>query len=226
MQTCETRVCAKRQWSLPLLAILMLLIATGASGFALTQYGPASFDAPLLVWFRAGDDAGRIAGPEWAAAFWLGLTWLGDTAPRVAVAGLTIGWLLLRRRPHGALFLLGLLLSGIALSTTLKQWVGRPRPRLVPYLDHVSSQSFPSGHALNSTLFYLAVALLLAQCLSRRARWALFLAAAGLILATGVSRIALGVHYPTDVIAGWIIGAAWVWVWFAVAKHGWPKALA
>jgi len=216
------------RWHLLLLLTLplILLIAGSAYGFALTRYGPASFDAPLLLWFRAGDDTGRIAGPEWVVAFWQGLTWLGDTAPRIAVAGLTIGWLLLRRHQHGALFLAGVLLSGIALSTTLKQWIGRPRPQLVPYLDHVGSPSFPSGHALNSTVFYLAVALLLAQCLPRRARWALLLAAAGLFLATGVSRIALGVHYPTDVIAGWIIGAAWVWLWFTVAKHCWPKALA
>jgi len=90
-------MCAKRQWTLPLLAILMLLIAVGASGFALTHYGPASFDAPLLVWLRA-------------------------------------------------LLLAGLLLSGIALSTTLKQWVRRPRPQLAPYLDHVGSQwSFASS---------------------------------------------------------------------------------
>lgn len=211
------------RWWLP---PLLLLIAASACGFALTRYGPAGFDAPLLLWFRASGDAGRLAGPDWAAAFWLGLTWLGDAMPRIVVAGLTVLGLLLLRRWQGALFIAGVLLSGIALSTTLKHWVGRPRPQLVAHLDHVSSQGFPSGHALNSTLFYMAAALMLARFLRRRGeRWALYAVATSLSLATGVSRIALGVHYPTDVIAGWIISAAWLWLWFAVARQYWPKAL-
>ncbi len=205
------------RWWLP---PLLLIIAASACGFVLVRYGPASFDAPLLLWFRASGDPGRLAGPEWAAAFWLGLTWLGNTTPRIVLAGLIVLGLLLLRRWHSVLFLVGVLLSGIALSTILKLWVGRPRPQLVTHLDYVSSQSFPSGHALNSTLFYLAVALLLAPFLRQRgARWALYVVATSLSLATGVSRIVLGVHYPTDVIAGWVIGAAWLWLWFAVAKH-------
>lgn len=209
-------------WGLPLL----MVIAASACGFALTRYGPASFDAPLLLWFRASGDTGRLAGPDWAAAFWQGLTWLGNTTPRIVVAGLTVLGLLMLRRWHNALFITGVLLSGIALSTTLKHWVGRPRPQLVAHLDPVSSLSFPSGHALNSTLFYLTVALVLAPLLSRRvARRALYAVAASLSLATGVSRVALGVHYPTDVIAGWVISAAWLWLWFIVARHYWPKAL-
>lgn len=209
-------------WRLPLL----ILLVTSACGFALTHYGPASFDAPLLLWFRAGGDSGRLAGPQWAAMFWLGLTWLGDTTPRIVVAGLTIFGLLMLRRWHSALFMAGVLLSGIALSTTLKHWVGRPRPQLVAHLDPVSSLSFPSGHALNSTLFYLTVAVLLARLVPHRGqRWSLYLAAASLSLATGVSRIALGVHYPTDVMAGWVISATWLWLWFIVAKLYWPKAL-
>lgn len=210
------------RWWLPLL----ILMAASACGFALTHYGPASFDAPLLLWFRDSGDGGRLAGPQWAATFWLGLTWLGDTTPRIVVAGLTIFGLLMLRRWHSALFMTGVLLSGIALSTALKHWVGRPRPQLVAHLDHAGSPSFPSGHALNSTLFYLTVALVLAPLLPRRvARWALYAVAASLSLATGVSRVALGVHYPTDVIAGWVIAAAWLWLWFIVAKHYWPKAL-
>ena len=209
-------------WWLPLL----MLMATIACGIALTHYGPAGFDEPLLLWFRVSGDIGQLAGPQWAAAFWIGLTWLGDTAPRIVIASLTILGLLILRRWHSALFMAGILLSGIALSTTLKYWVGRPRPQLVTHLDHINSLSYPSGHALNSTLFYLTVALMLSPLLSRRvARWTLYAVATILSLATGVSRIALGIHYPTDVIAGWVISVAWVWLWFAVAMHYWPKAL-
>lgn len=209
-------------WWLPLL----ILIIASACGFALTHYGPASFDEPLLLWFRASGNTEQLAGPQWAAAFWLGLTWLGDTAPRTVMASLMILGLLMLRRWHSALFMAGILLSGIALSTSLKYWVGRPRPQLVTHLNHISSLSYPSGHALNSTLFYLTVVLVLSPLLSRRvARWTLYAIAAALSLATGISRVALGVHYPTDVIAGWVISVAWVWLWFALAKHYWPKAL-
>ncbi|CAH1386692.1 phosphatase PAP2 family protein [Candidatus Nitrotoga sp. M5] len=205
---------------------LLILLVSSACGVALTYYGPASFDEPLLLWFRVSGNTEQLAGPQWAAAFWLGLTWLGDTVPRIVIASLTILGLLMLRRWHTALFMAGILLSGIALSTSLKYWVGRPRPQLVTYLDHINSLSYPSGHALNSTLFYLAVALVLSPLLSRRAaRWTLYVVAASLSLATGVSRVALGVHYPTDVIAGWIISVAWVWLWFAVAMRYWPKAL-
>ena len=210
---------------LPLLPLL-LIAGASACGYALTRYGPANFDAPLLLWFRASGDSGRLAGPGWATASWLGVTWLGEATPRIVVAGLTIVGLALLNRWRSALFIAGVLLSGIALSMTIKLWVGRPRPELVAQLDQANSQSFPSGHALNSTLFYLAVAMLLAPLLRQRGeRWALYAVAASLPLAIGVSRVALGVHYPTDVIAGWVIGAAWVWLWFTVARQYWPEAL-
>src|SRR3546814_28809 len=112
------------------------------------------------------------------------------------------------------------------LSTLIKHWVGRPRPDLVAHLDHVSSASFPSGHALNSALFYVGVAVLVAQFIHRRGpRWALYALAIGLSLAIGISRVALGVHYPSDVIASWVISAAWLWLWFGAASEYWPKAI-
>lgn len=207
--------------------MLMLIAAVSAGGLALTRFGPAGFDEPLLLWFRVNGHPGQLAGPEWGITFWRGLTWLGEPAPRIAMAGLTLLTLLRLRRWHGALFLAGLLISGIALSTALKHAVGRPRPQVVTPLDQVGSPSYPSGHALNSTLFFLAGALLLARPLRAcGARRALYAAAAGLSLAIGLSRLALGVHYPTDVLAGWVIGGAWLGLWFAVARNYWPKALA
>lgn len=206
--------------------LLLLLIGTSMWGFLLTRYGSADFDEPLLLWFRHGGDPGQLAGPEWVSAVWHGLSWLGDTTPRLTMTGLIITGLLLSRRWRSALLVLGILSSGIVLSTALKNWIQRPRPRLVPYLDHVNSFSFPSGHALNSTLFYLVIALLLTyflkQC-SARLRWCFVMG--GMLLATGVSRVALGVHYPSDVIAGWIIGIAWFGLWVAVARLYWPKSL-
>jgi undecaprenyl-diphosphatase len=168
-----------------------------------------------------------LAGPIWISQFWLSISWLGDTAPRLVAAGLGITVLLWLRRWQGALFVTGVLLSGISLSTLIKAWVARPRPGLVAHLDQVSSMSFPSGHALNSSLFYLTLALVLAPLLKQRStQWCLYGFALISSLAIGMSRIALGVHWPSDVLASWIIAYAWLALWAIVAKHYWPRVFA
>jgi len=207
------------QW-LPLLIVLL----TGACGVVLTHTGPAAFDAPLLLWFRDSGNSAVLAGPAWVATFWSRVSWLGDTLPRIVAAALAVSILFWVRHWRDAWLMVGVLLSGIVLSSAIKQWVARPRPQLVPHLDNFSSASFPSGHALNSTLFYMAIALLLAPLLHRRRhRLLLFGLAIALSLLIGVSRIALGVHYPSDVLASWTISAAWLWLWFAATKYGAPK---
>ena len=216
---------ARPYWLLPLL-MLIIIATTVACGFALTLDGPANFDAPILLWFRDSNDTAQLAGFFWMTQFWLSMTWLGDTTPRLVVAGLAILGLLILRRWHSALFVTGVLLSGITLSTLIKGWVGRPRPQLVAYLDQVGSMSFPSGHALNSTLFYLTITLIIAPLLTHRAaRWFLYSLAISSPLAIGISRVALGVHWPSDVLASWVIAYCWLGLWVMLAKHYWPKAL-
>ncbi|MDT8282883.1 MAG: phosphatase PAP2 family protein [Gammaproteobacteria bacterium] len=207
-------------WLLPML----ILAATIIGGFALVRYGPANLDTTLLPWFRDSSDSARLTSPEWVTAFWRGLTWLGDTTQLIVLAVLAIFGMLYLRRWFNALFITGIMLSGIALSTLLKHWIARPRPQLVAHLDHVSSPSFPSGHALNNTLFYLTMALLLVPMLRRQiSRWALYTSAISLSLMIGISRIALGVHWPSDVLAGWIIATAWLGLWIMLARYYWPK---
>ncbi len=216
---------ARPSWLLPLL-MLIVITATIACGFALTLDGPANFDAPILLWFRDSNDTAQLASFSWMTQFWLSMTWLGDTTPRLVVAGLAILGLLLLHRWHSALFVTGVLLSGITLSTLTKGWVGRPRPQLVAHLDQVGSMSFPSGHALNSTLFYLTITLIIAPLLTQRtARWFLYGLAISSPLAIGISRVALGVHWPSDVLASWVIAYCWLGLWVMLAKHYWPKAL-
>jgi undecaprenyl-diphosphatase len=207
-----------------LLALCLLIFSVSSCGLVLTQYGPLSLDNAILLWFRDGQDHAKLAGPAWMPQFWLSVSWLGDTAPRLFAAGLGITLLLCLRRWQSALFLSGVLLSGISLSTLIKAWVTRPRPGLVPHLDEVSSMSFPSGHALNSTLFYLALALVLAPLLEQRsAQRGLYGFALISSLAIGLSRIALGVHWPSDVLASWIIAYGWLALWVIAAKHYWPR---
>lgn len=192
----------------------------------LTLRGAALFDMPLLLWFRDAADTGRLAGPAWMGWLWRALSWLGDAAPRITVAVAAVAGLLALRYRRSAVLLAAVLLGGWLLSTALKQLIARPRPQLVVALDSVSSMSFPSGHALNSTLFYLGVALILARLTaSPGVRWGLYAAAVALSFATGVSRIALGVHYPSDVIAGWALGVAWLWLCWGLARRYWPGTL-
>lgn len=206
-----------QHWNL--LLIFIILISTITYGFVLTKNGPANIDVPILMWFRNSTNVEYLAGPVWINKLWLFLTWLGDTGPRIVVALLTVITLLLSHRWRHALLIMGVLLSGIALSTILKYWIGRPRPQIVPHLDHVNSMSFPSGHTFNSTLFYLVIVLVIAPLITKRyIRYSLYITAVVLSVATGVSRIALGVHWPTDVVAGWVIAAAWVFLCVEAAK--------
>ena len=136
-----------------------------------------------------------------------------------------VGYLVIERKRHAAMLLAVAVGGGTLLSSLLKLGFDRPRPDLVSHLVNVETLSFPSGHALNSILFYGLVALMLAQFLHQRAaRSALYAISVALSLTIGLSRIALGVHYPSDVVAGWLIGASWLSLWVILAKRFWPKA--
>jgi undecaprenyl-diphosphatase len=205
---------------LNLSGLLLILIIVGLCGFALRHYGPAFFDEPLLLWFRLSDDSAQLAGPQWLTSFWSALSWTGNTLPRISAALLVILGLLLLHHRHSALFFSGVLLSGIAFTLLLKYVIARPRPQLVTHLDYFSSPSFPSGHTLNSTLFYLTTAWVIASLLpSRVLRYLLYAFAITLSLATGTSRIALGVHWPSDVLAGWILAATWLTLWVMLVRE-------
>jgi undecaprenyl-diphosphatase len=106
--------------------------------------------------------------------------------------------------------LLAATLGGLLLSTVLKERFDRPRPDVVPHKSHVMTSSFPSGHSLNSAVVYLTLGSLLAG-LSQQRRLRLYFFGVALLLTflVGVSRVYMGVHYPTDVLAGWFAGLAW-----------------
>ena len=117
-------------------------------------------------------------------------------------------WLWFAKRGRLGLVLLLIAMLGRALSEAQKYWVARVRPDLEPHLVVVKTQSFPSGHATSSMIFYLTVAL----ALTARTRWERPAAAAAILLSilVGLSRVMLGVHWPSDVVGGWAFGALWV----------------
>jgi undecaprenyl-diphosphatase len=133
------------------------------------------------------------------------------------VVSLVTGYLALTRRRGAAVFLIVASLGGLALNTGLKELYGRERPDLLLRLVDADSLSFPSGHAMSSATIYLTLAVLLSK-LTTSNREKLYVLSAALFLSfvVGLSRVFLGVHYPSDVIAGWAAGVVWAQIcWFA-----------
>ncbi len=114
------------------------------------------------------------------------------------------------RKGHAALFVLASVAGGALISQTMKLAYARPRPDLVPHGAEVFTASFPSGHSMMSAVVYLTLGALLARTQTDRAVKAYILAVAVLLtVLVGVSRVYLGVHWPTDVLAGWALGGVW-----------------
>jgi undecaprenyl-diphosphatase len=198
----DTRLALR--WPVVLIVLVILL------GIAVTLGLTADPDRALMkaVAFRAGTTPDSVIG----AAQWI--TWTGDAAQRTVLAFALAGMLMWRRLHRSALVLIvAVPLAGVT-SNLLKEVFARERPSIVPHLDLVTNLSYPSGHAVNAMSALLLGALLLAR--SKRGVWvALALAGAAII---GLSRLVLGVHYPTDIVGGWMLGAA-------AALIGWRAAL-
>jgi undecaprenyl-diphosphatase len=109
--------------------------------------------------------------------------------------------------------------GGMIVADLLKDLFQRPRPEIVPHLAYASSTSFPSGHSMMSAVTYLTLGAILARSHDRRAVKAFFLLVAALIcFLVGVTRVYLGVHWPTDVLAGWTAGAVWALLCWVTAR--------
>ncbi len=165
----------------------------------------------LILW-RDPQDLGP-RGPTWLAEAARDITALGGVVLRIffsAAALVALAFLGLRRE---ALKLLGALVSGLLVELAIKALVGRPRPMIVPHLTEAGGMSFPSGHSFNAALGLIAVALAFATFShQRRVRWTIIGAAVATSLLVAWSRVWLGVHFPSDVIAGWLGGAGWAFL--------------
>lgn len=160
---------------------------------------------------EAGDPADPV-GPAWLQQVATDITSLGGFTVLTLLVAMVSGFLLLHRRGTAAMLLLATSISAALASTGLKLLVDRPRPDVALHLVGVTSPSFPSGHALLSATIYLTLGALLAREFPAPVLRRYFLGVAGLITAlVGLSRIYLGVHWPSDVLAGWCAGALWAW---------------
>lgn len=184
-----------------------------------------TLDSAGLLFWRTGAEL-RPAGPPWLLEAVRDVTSLGGVLLRYTFAiAAAVALLFLRLRREAVLFA-ATVLGGALAEFAMKATVGRPRPLIVPHLTEAGGQSFPSGHAFNSAVVYIAMALAFAAISPRRdVRWTLIGAAMVLTLLIAFSRVWLGVHFPSDVIAGWLGGAGWAFLCSALL-HRPAKAVA
>ena len=159
---------------------------------------------------------GQPLGPDGTEAIIRDLTALGSAVVIVILTLLIIGYLLMTGRRRIAALIAVATAGGQCVNLALKHGFERPRPEAALHLVKETSSSFPSGHTMASSIFYLTVGALLARTAKRRREKTYFIGAALLLtFLIGFSRVYLGVHYPTDVLAGWSAGTAWALAcWF------------
>jgi undecaprenyl-diphosphatase len=208
------------------LAVLLAIGAIAAGVWVFTaiadevREGQAdSIDRTLLMAMRKPGSLDPV-GPPVMHEIARDITALGGIFILGSLTGMTAAFLALDGKRRMALFVLACVVSGVLVSVGLKELFQRERPDLVPHGSYVSSPSFPSGHSMMSAVTYLALGALLARSQKQRRLKAFFILSAGLLtFLVGLSRVYLGVHWPSDVLAGWTAGAVWALVCWLAARH-------
>ena len=196
----------------------LLLLGLGAMGAVWAFLGVTGevrelqttrIDRAVLLAFRTPGNLAVPIGPRWVQESARDMTAFGGFTALSLISVMSITLLLLHGRRIQALIFGAAVILAQTAAEVIKSFVGRPRPEIVPHHDLVYSSSFPSGHAVMSPVVYLTLAAILAAGAPRRSvKVLLVISAALLVIAIGVSRVYLGVHWPTDVLAGWTLGTA------------------
>jgi len=208
-----------RNWA-PALFIAGLLLCFALIAQEVLEGEPIAFDRWVMLALRHASDPSLPIGPRWLPEAARDVTALGGTVVLGILLLVVAGYLLAAGKRHAAWFVLATVLGGAALNSLLKLGFARPRPDIVTPLTKVLTLSFPSGHAALSAVCYLTLGVLLAQTQASRTLRIYFIATAMLLtLLVGLSRIYLGVHYPTDVLAGWCFGVAWALICWTIMRH-------
>jgi undecaprenyl-diphosphatase len=214
-----------RRWGGEPIVLLCLLVVVGGAWVLIeiaddvTEGETQQFDEWMVRAMRQADDPAMPLGPPWVQELGRDATALGGVAWLVFFTLVVAGYLWLDKKHHMVVFLLVAASTGLMISIGLKSFFDRPRPSLVPHLSHVSTSSFPSGHSMLSSVVYLTLGVLLASVVSQT-RLKIYVIAVALLLSViiGISRVYLGVHYPTDVLAGWMAGIAWALLCWLLAR--------
>ena len=189
-------------------ALVLLGLAVSS---LLAEGGGHAFDREIMLALRTPGAIDDPLGPKWFEDVMRDMTALGGIAVVIGAGIVFAGYLALRRRFADIAILAVSLVGAQLLSATAKFLISRPRPDLVSHEAEIYSASFPSGHTLMATVAYVTFAMLIAADFSdRRMRDYLLVVAWIVAGAVGASRIYLGVHWPSDVLAGWAVGALWM----------------
>lgn len=186
-----------------------LLLLFGGIAEEVVEGDTNRLDRAVLMSFRTAGNPADLIGPDWFEEMVRDVTALGSYAFVIIIVTAATGYLLLMRKFGLALLLLAAEAGGMLFSTLLKELFDRPRPDL-EHAARVFTASFPSGHATLSAVTFLTLGALLTRVTADRKAKLYFMATAiVLTLLVGLSRLYLGVHYPSDILAGWCIGSAW-----------------
>lgn len=192
-------------FSIVVFALVAILVSSGLT---------LDLDRAIMVSLR--DQAGAPIGPHWLTEAAIEVTTLGGWPLLTLFSFVIGGYFLIRRQYDFAIILLTVIIGHSVLVSGLKELFARTRPDFAPHLVEATSASFPSGHSASAAAVYLTLGLMAAN-LGRERSFKFYAIAAGISIATliGLSRIWLGVHFPSDVVAGWAVGSGWaslVWL--------------
>jgi undecaprenyl-diphosphatase len=204
--------------------ILVFAIAGGVWAFAtlasdVKEGETYGFDRRILLAMRRPGDLAPIGSPAFQEAV-RDVSALGGTTVLGLVTVITVGFLALDGKSRMAWFAAGSVVGGVVVAALLKDVFQRPRPEIVPHIAYAANSSFPSGHSMMSAVTYLTLGALLARSQEQKRLKAYFLLLAALLtFLVGLSRVYLGVHWPSDVLAGWMAGAIWAMVCWLAARR-------
>jgi len=208
------------------LSVLIVIFALMASLLVFVELADevmegdtGEFDRAILLSMRNPLDLSDPIGPRWVEEIGRDFTALGGNAVLTLLTLAVVGFLALEGKGRMAIVLIVATLGALSLSTVLKHYIDRDRPTLVPHGSVVYTASFPSGHSMLAASTFLTMAALLIRTLkNRRIKAYILLVAVVTTILVGVSRVYLGVHWPTDVIAGWTAGAGWALLCWLLAR--------
>ena len=202
------------------LGIMLSLTVFAKTAAEMREGDLQDFDDGVLRVLRSPDDPDVPIGPTWLIQAAIDVTALGGTTVLALFLTIVVGYLALESRYDAVVVVVVATAGGGLLGEALKWWFARARPQVVPHLVNVGSASFPSGHSMLALVTFLTLGALLARFVPRR-RTRTYCITVSLLLSllVGLSRVYLGVHYPTDVLAGWSVGLAWALLWWLVARY-------